>query len=63
MRLLCEVMEVERSGYYRYLKGLVPLKTKTELKLLVEVKALAKLSRSSYGSRQMAKNLQAKVTR
>ena len=60
MRLLCEVMEVERSGYYRYLKGLVPLKTKTELKLLVEVKALAKLSRSSYGSRQMAKNLQAK---
>lgn len=60
MRLLCKVMGVERSGYYRYLKGLEPLKAKNELKLLVEVKALDKLSRSSYGSRQMAKNLQAK---
>lgn len=31
----------------------------TELKLLVEVKALDKLSRSSYGSRRIAKSLQA----
>jgi putative transposase len=60
VRLLCEVMGVERSGYYRYLKGLKPLRLKNELKFLVEVKALDKLSRSSYGSRQMAKNLQTK---
>lgn len=60
MKLLCEVMQVHRSGYYRYVKLLKRPKADTELKLLVEVKALDKLSRSSYGSRQIAKNLQRK---
>lgn len=58
--LLCAVMCVQRSGYYRYVKQLKQPTVTIELKLLVEVKALDKLSRSSYGSRQMAKNLQAK---
>lgn len=53
-------MEVERSGYYRYLKDLAQPKVMVKVKLLAEVKALDNLSRSSYGSRQMAKNLQAK---
>lgn len=53
-------MEVERSGYYHYLKGLKPRGVEKELALLVEVKALDKLSRGSYGSRQMSKNLQVK---
>jgi putative transposase len=58
--LLCEVMCVQRSGYYNYLKKLALPKVDNEIKLLVEVKTLDKFSRSSYGSRQMAKNLQAK---
>jgi putative transposase len=50
-------MEVNRSGYYRFLKhGRRPESTQ----LIVEVKALAQLSRGSYGSRQMSKNLKAK---
>ena len=60
IRLLCEVMCVQRSGYYRHVKELTQPKVDTDLRLLIEVKALDKLSRSSYGSRQMAKNLQAK---
>jgi putative transposase len=60
VQLLCKVMCVQRSGYYRYKKDLAQLKSNKEVKLLIEVKALDKLSRSSYGSRQIAKNLQAK---
>lgn len=60
MKLLCEVMCVHRSGYYRYVKQLEQPRKEGALTLLVEVKALDKLSRSSYGSRQMAKNLKAK---
>jgi transposase InsO family protein len=53
-------MEVSRSGYYKYLKANLGQKYQLENKLLVEVKALSKESRSNYGSRMMAKNLQAK---
>lgn len=50
-------MQVSRSGYYRFIKyG----KKVDRLHLIVEVKALAQLSRFSYGSRQMSKNLKAK---
>lgn len=53
-------MEVSRSGYYQYLKYKRSQKQLLEDKLLVEVKALAEESRHSYGSRRMAKQLQAK---
>lgn len=53
-------MEVNRSGYYQYLQRQPPQKHNLENKLLVEVKALAHESQNSYGSRMMAKNLQAK---
>jgi putative transposase len=49
-------MQVSRSGYYRYIKYGYKME---DLNLIVEVKALAKLSRNSYGSRQMSKNLKA----
>jgi putative transposase len=54
-------MQVQRSGYYKYLKTQERCKNgiKTNL-LIIEVKLLSKLSRNSYGSRQIAKNLQAK---
>lgn len=51
---------MQRSGYYRYLKNLTQNKSNTDLNLIVEVKALSRLSRDSYGSRRIAKNLQIK---
>ena len=57
MNALCRVMEVSRSGYYTYLKR--PLESNKK-RLLIEVKAFDQLSRGSYGSRQMSKNLKAK---
>jgi putative transposase len=54
---LCRVMEVSRSGYYKYIKGLGILKEDLEEKLLVEIRALHKLSDKSYGSRSLSKGL------
>jgi len=53
-------MQVHRSGYYDYVKCLKKPVIDADNKLLIEIKALDKLSRSSYGSRQMSKNLKAK---
>ena len=52
-------MHVNRSGYYRYLKELTQPK-RDETRILLEVKALDNQSKSSYGSRRIAKGLQAK---
>ena len=60
MKLLCEVMQVSRSGYYRFLQAKPSLRKQQETQLLVEVKALSAQSRQSYGKRMIAKNLQAK---
>lgn len=57
MKLLCEVMCVQRSGYYLYVQQLKQPHVYSEAKLLVEVKVLGRISRSIYGSRQIAKNL------
>jgi putative transposase len=53
-------MEVNRSGYYRYLKSINKLAVDKDLIVITEVKALHKLSRGSYGSRQMSENLKAR---
>lgn len=53
-------MEVCRSGYYKYLQSKLCQRDILENKLVIEVKALAKESRNSYGSRMMAKHLQIK---
>jgi transposase InsO family protein len=54
--VLCKVLEVTRSAYYRYL-----LKPKNnvaqDVKLIVELKALHKISKQSYGTRRMTKAL------
>jgi putative transposase len=60
VNLLCKVMGVSCSGYYKHLKPKLNQKQILENKLLVEVKALAQESRNSYGSRMMSKNLQGK---
>ena len=56
-------MEVSRSGYYKYAQsqGFISARIALKGRLLVEVKALAAESNDSYGSRSMAKNLQAKA--
>ena len=57
--VLCEVLDVSRSGFYEYLprhaKGSVDAE---EVALLTRVKAIATETRHSYGSRRMAKQLQ-----
>ena len=58
--MLCTVMKVSRSGYYDYLQSETSAKAKQDMLLQAEVMALAIVSRHSYGSRQMAKNLQNK---
>lgn len=53
-------MNVSRSGFYRYLKRKPTFKEVMTVKLLAEVKGLAKESHDSYGKRMMAKRLQEK---
>lgn len=53
-------MEVSRSGYYKHLRVNANKKLERENKLIFEVKSLAQESRNSYGSRMIAKRLQAK---
>jgi transposase InsO family protein len=52
-------MQVNRSGYYRFLKQKAPNSCKKE-NMLIELRALHKLSDKSYGSRRMSQGLQAK---
>lgn len=56
MKLLCEVMNVSRSGYYKYLRKLTVKKGQCD-RLLVEVRTLSKESDNSYGSRRISKAL------
>ena len=60
VQLLCDVMQVSRSGYYQYLKATPRVKQQKEAQLLLEVKALSLESQHSYGKRRIAKPLQAK---
>lgn len=57
MRLLCQVMQVSRSGYYAYLKR--PARRVNE-RLILEVKLIAQHSKNSYGSRRISMALKAK---
>jgi len=58
--VLCAVLEVSRSGFYAYMQRQVCGRAERhELALLAQVKAIAAKTRHSYGSRRMAKQLQA----
>jgi transposase InsO family protein len=57
--VLCEVLEVSRSGFYDYQSRQAhPTLDAEAVALLARVKAIAVATRSSYGSRRMAKALQ-----
>lgn len=60
MKVLCEVMEVTRSGFYGYLEKLKHPLPCSEVLWITEIRAIHQSSRGSYGSRRMAKALQAK---
>lgn len=57
--VLCEVLDVSRSGFYAYLQRHAQASVNAEeVALLTRVKAIAAETRHSYGSRRMAKQLQ-----
>jgi putative transposase len=58
--VLCEVFEVSRSGFYAYLhRRATPPIDREDVELVARVKAIAAQTGQSYGSRRMAKQLQA----
>ena len=59
MALLCDVMEVSRSGFYRYMKTFNKPDLNADPDLLADVKAVFEASGETYGSRRMAKALRA----
>ena len=57
--VLCAVLEVRRNGFYPSVHRHAPTQREAaEAALVVRVKAIAAATRSSYGSRRMAKQLQ-----
>jgi putative transposase len=58
--VLCGVLEVSRSGFYAYLPRQATAEVDAEaVTLVARVQAIAADTRSSYGSRRMARQLQA----
>ena len=58
--VLCEVLDVSRSGFYAYAhQQAAPQIDRDEVALLARVKAIHAETGQSYGSRRMAKQLQA----
>ncbi len=57
--MLCKVMRVSRSGFYDYLKRFDqgPVLDPSEERLKSQMRQIFKLSRASYGSRRMMKQL------
>jgi putative transposase len=59
VEVMCETLEVSRSGYYAYVKTQSTDATTEALDLLTRVKAIHAKTGQCYGSRRMAKALQA----
>ena len=55
---LCQLLRVNRSGYYQYLKRNEQVKSDEEVKLETEARSIFSRSRQTYGSRRMADGLQ-----
>jgi putative transposase len=57
--VLCEVLDVSRSGFYAYgQRQAAPWRDRDAVALLARVRAIHAETRQSYGSRRMAKQLQ-----
>ena len=57
--LLCDSLEVSRSGFYAYVKRDGETIDAAEMELIARVKAIHRSTNGCYGSRRMAKALQA----
>ena len=57
--LMCEVLQVSRSGYYAYVQGSQKLNTDKDALLIESVKRIHQEMDESYGSRRMSRQLQA----
>ncbi len=56
--VMCEALEVSRSGYYDYMKTQMTDASNDDLELPTRVKAIHAETGQCYGSRRMAKALQ-----
>jgi putative transposase len=59
VRLLCEVLEVARSGYYAWVDRAVSPKKIADARLLLEIKAALVRGRGAYGSPRVHRELRA----
>jgi putative transposase len=59
IRLLCEVLEVARSGYYAWVDRAVSPKKIADARLLLEIKAALVRGRGAYGSPRVHRELRA----
>lgn len=57
--LLCQVMEVSRSGFYGFMQRLQRPDDTQEQRLIVKVRSIHKANDEAYGSRRMSKALRA----
>ena len=60
IQILCRVLEVSRSGYYRWRRAEPSKHSKQDEQLKVEIKAIHSESRGTYGSPRVHAELQAK---
>jgi transposase InsO family protein len=59
IEVLCETLEVSRSGYYASRTRPVPARTRADASLIVEIKAAQSVGKGTYGSPRVHKELQA----
>ena len=59
MNLLCKVMQVSRSGYYRWKRRSPSARDQERAQLIPRVRGLHQESKATYGSRRMAQELKA----
>jgi transposase InsO family protein len=57
LRPLCEVLEVARSGYYRWRQGGSSVRDRANAFLVQEIKSIHKANRGNYGSPRITQQL------
>jgi transposase InsO family protein len=60
VEVLCRVLEVSRSGYYAWSDRAAPARTAADAQLTVEITAVHKRSRATYGSPRVHRDLHAR---
>lgn len=63
IEVLCEVLRVSRSGYYKWRSRAQSRRARKDAELVVEIKAIQKTARDSYGSPRIHRALRKQGTR